>query len=169
MRISFRHDYLLGLNIRGIPLLKEIFDILITLFNTSSFAAPQIPLCRRLQGSNPGQLRLRLWQSDALTTWLDLIHTLLNLTHIPHWQSFRGISLILSLKNHFRHAENYWAGQRGIRDSLFWANAEWHSFYTYSLGNVEWYSFFSEPTRKNFPLGWVNAEWKHVFLGKLCL
>ncbi len=49
--------------------------MLCTLFNTASSAALQIPLFQRMLASNPGLLHLWHWQSDALTFWLDPIHS----------------------------------------------------------------------------------------------
>ncbi len=50
------------------------FHFLCPIFNTVSFAALLISLCRKMLRSNPERLRLRHWLSDALTTRLDRIH-----------------------------------------------------------------------------------------------
>ncbi len=63
---------------------RRIFLIIffyLSVFNTTSSATPQIPLWRRMLGSNQGLLRLLHWQSDELTTRLDLSHKQLDLIH----------------------------------------------------------------------------------------
>ncbi len=79
---------------------REIFvDFSSTSSNTAS-SADQLPLCWMMLGLNQGLLRLWHWQSDTLSSRLDLIHTRLDLIHARIDLIHTRLDLIQSARSH---------------------------------------------------------------------
>jgi hypothetical protein len=56
--------------------LQHFFDFLVVYSTLLYLPPPRVPLCPRMLGSNPGQLRLRHCPETLTKTRLDLIHEL---------------------------------------------------------------------------------------------